>query len=216
MSKLWKIALALVFAIGVASAAHAQAPVVVLDGNVVDTAGQPAQNTLVVVFLNSHEIGRGETQCDSGACRFEIAIPDDSGIGSAEPDGISRIQVGTIKVKTPQIVATPSSAGQRHAVYAVLALSEAASDMPPEMKEGQLGLMPDGGVTVINATRPPDTPLPTTAPAFSISNSLAALAALVVMAAVCFTSLVIAALAVGWLVYRWRRSAPSPTDISPR
>lgn len=214
MLKIWKLVLALMLVLGAARVAQAQAPVVVLDGNVVDTTGQPAHNTLVVVFLNSHEIGRGETECDGGTCHFEIAIPDDAGIGSAGPDGIPRVQVGTIKVNTPKLLETPPATGQRRAAYAVLALSEAASEMPSEMREGQLGLMPDGGVAVINATRPPDIPIPSAASSFSISNGLAAVAALTIMAAVCFTSLVTAAVAVGWLVYRWRRPGPSPTDLS--
>ncbi len=206
MPRVWKIMLALALVLSAARVARAQSPVAVVDGEVVNGAGQPASNTLVVVFMNSHEVGRGETVCTSGACRFEIAIPNESGLGSPGPDGVSRVHAGTITVKTPKLLETTGTATPHRGVYAVLALSEAADAMPPEMKDGQLGLMPDGGVAVINPTRPVDTPLPTGAATFSISNSLTALAALAIMGVVCVTSLVIIAGAVVWLAYRWRRS----------
>ncbi|MFN8470770.1 MAG: hypothetical protein U0822_01005 [Anaerolineae bacterium] len=206
MSKLWKIVLALALVACVAQVAAAQSPVVVLDGDVIDKSGQPAKDTLVVVFLNSHEVGRGETQCDASTCRFEVSIPDDSGIGSPGPDGVSHVHVGTIELKTPKVIATPSAVAPRHPVYAIVALSDTASDMPPEMKDGQLGLMPDGGVTVIAPARPPEAPLPTAGAPFSIAGTMSAFVALAAMGAVCFISLVVAVAAIGWLVYRWRRA----------
>ncbi|MFN8499890.1 MAG: hypothetical protein U0641_18705 [Anaerolineae bacterium] len=206
MLKLWKIVIALALVACASQVAAAQSPTVVLDGDVVNAAGQPAHDTLVVVFLNSHEIGRGETQCDAAACHFEISVPNDSGIGTPGPDGVSRVHVGTIAVKTPKVVAAPSAAAPRHPVYAILALNDTATDMPPEMKEGQLGLLPDGGVTVIGPTRAVEPSPAAASGAFSINSAVAALAALLVMGTVCFTSLVVALVAVGWLVYRWRRA----------
>ncbi|MFN8481743.1 MAG: hypothetical protein U0768_01635 [Anaerolineae bacterium] len=209
MSKVWKIVMALALVACAAQVAAAQSPTVLLDGEVVTASGQPARESLVVVFLNSHEIGRGETQCDASACRFEISVPNDSGIGTPGADGVSRLNVGTIQLKTPKVVAAPSAAAPRHPVYAILALSDTATDMPPEMKDGQLGLLPDGGVTVIGPTRAVEPPASPPGGSFSIAGGLAALAALAVMGTVCFASLIVALGAIGWLVYRWRRTEQS-------
>lgn len=154
-----RIILGVLFAVCLAwgaSAAHAQGQgrLTVFDGVVVDAQDQPAANRLVVVFLNSREVGRAPTSCGGGACRFEILALDEYGVGDVGPDGLAYVHLN-LKVGQPEVIPVQAPGSGRRSNYAVMALNQPADQLPDVMQTGRLGLLPDSSVAVIEPTRPP-------------------------------------------------------------
>lgn len=165
MKRVWILALAVVAALLATTAVAAQGRTVVFEGSLVGEDGQPAGDKVVVVFFNTHEVGRGETTCDAQGCRFEILVPDETGIGSPGPDGLPHVQVGTLRLGQPATIPAPGGGPPRRPIYSVTALKDDPSSLPPAIQEGRLGLLPDGSVMVIEPTRPPAATRPAVATA---------------------------------------------------
>jgi hypothetical protein len=153
--------LTLVVAAALARQALEQTRTVIFEGAVVESQTQPGETRVVVVVESGHEVARGEAPCSSGHCLFEIVVSDDSDVGEVAPDGFAHVVMNNLEIGKPQVVAGTSASGKRVS-YAVMALKETADDLPPAMRDGQLGLFPDGGVAVIAPNRPPDLPRPGT------------------------------------------------------
>ncbi len=167
MRQVWILVMVLVGTLATAAPATAQGHTVMFHGEVVGEDGQPASDKMVVVFFNTHEVGRGETICDAQRCRFEILVNDETGIGEVGQDGLSRVQVGILTVGAPKTFQAPGGGPPRRPIYSIMALKDAPNDLPPAMQDGRLGLLPDGSVVVIEPTRPPAATGPASSPAAS-------------------------------------------------
>lgn len=167
MRQVWILLMVLVGTLATASPATAQGHTVIFHGEVVGEDGQPAGDKMVVVFFNTHEVGRGETICDAQGCRFEILVNDETGIGEVGQDGLSRVQVGVLTVGAPKTFQAPGGGPPRRPIYAVAALKDDPNNLPPAMQDGRLGLLPDDSVVVIEPTRPPAATGPASQPTVS-------------------------------------------------
>lgn len=206
MKRVWIVALAMLAALLAATTVAAQGRTVAFEGTLVGEDGQPAGDKLVVVFFNTHEVGRGETTCDAQGCRFEILVPDETGIGSPGPDGLPRVQVGALRMGQPAAIPAPGGGPPRRPIYSVTALKDDPNSLPPAIQEGRLGLLPDNSVMVIEPTRPPAATRPAAATATGVGFPWLA----VTLLALSCCGILLALLGLGVLVFFLLRR-PSPT-----
>lgn len=205
MRRVWLIGLALGLAVLLrATPLAAQGRAVLFDGTVVDEAGQPGGERVVVVFFNSREVGRGATACDAGGCQFEVVVADETGIGAPGPDGAPHASVGIIEVGKPVSMQAPGTTPGRRGVYVVLALKEAPAELAPALQTGRLGLLPDSSLAVIEPTRPPAPPRPAAQTTGIGVSGFPWLAVSLLALACCGTLLALAAL-MGLMVFALRR-----------
>ncbi len=162
MRRVWSVVAALVCAALLAGQVAAQGRTAIFEGTVVDDQGQPDPGRLVVVFMNGREVGRNEVTCTADGCRFEIVVADNTNIGQVGRDGLVHVPMDTLHAGVPKVVQGTPPSGPR-VTYVVLALTVPAASLPQAMQQGRLGLFPDGGVVVIEDTRPPDLPRPAAA-----------------------------------------------------
>jgi hypothetical protein len=134
-------------------------------GAVQSMTGEPAQDRLVVVFLDGKEAGRSVTRCQGADCAFSVGVPNAYQLAGHAPSGSgpARIEVGLVpegESRTFPAVATPDELNRTQHVYVVQVLAGPQTSLPPEFQAERLGLLPDGGVVVIGGP-PPGVTTPT-------------------------------------------------------
>jgi len=120
----------------------------IFQGQVTSLTGEPADDRLVVAFLNGREVGRTITRCSQMGCTFTLAALwlDQAGQAPAPVD-LGQIPEG--ESRRYQVPGLPGEPGRR--TYVIQVLAGDKDTLPPEFLSGKLGLLPDGQVLVISA-----------------------------------------------------------------
>ena len=212
MKRVWLVVWSLLAALVLGGTAYAQATpeYVIFDGTVYDAQGQPGVGRVIIVFMNGREVGRDEADCDGRACRFEIVVADESGVGQPDRDGLLYVHVPNLTVGKPQVFVGPNPPPYQRANYAVMALTQTADELPEPIKEGRVALFPDGGLVVFEPTRPPALPRPE--PRFATPAAQFPWLAVALLALTCSASLFVLLVLGGLAVFlAWRSRAIKQT-----
>lgn len=165
----------------------------VFQGQVISLTGEPADDRLVVAFLNGREVGRAITRCAGIRCTFTLAAIwlDQAGQAPAPVD-LGQIPEG--ESRSYEVPGLPGEPGRR--TYVIQVLAGDKDTLPPEFLSGKLGMLPDGQVLVISAGArpaqgpqwPPRIPVERTVIALLLVSCCAGLVA--VLAGVAFVILI--------------------------